>query len=137
MVTYREVHEIDLAAGETKDVTALVGEAVARSGLREGLACAFLPHSTAALVLVEYEPGLESDLHDALERLSPRDIEYAHQLAWNDDNGHSHVRATFLGATQTVPFTDRKPEFGTWQQLVMLELDQGRRRRLIIQLVGE
>lgn len=123
---------------EIVDVTAQVQERVSKSGLRSGIACVFNPGSTGAVTTVEHEPGLLRDLPEALERLFPRGIRYHHDDTWHDGNGHSHVRAAVLGPGLTVPFVDGRLTLGTWQQIVLVELDnKARRRRLVVQLVGE
>jgi secondary thiamine-phosphate synthase enzyme len=124
--------------GDIVDITGQVQKAVAKSGLTDGIACVFVPGATGAITTVEYEPGLLQDLPDALERLFPRDIVYQHQLRWHDGNGHSHVRASFLGPSITVPFSEKMLTLGTWQQIVFLELDNGaRQRKIVIQMVGD
>jgi len=124
--------------GDVVDVTALVERAVKDSGLRQGVALVFTPHSTAAIVTLENEPGLREDIASALERNFPKGTEYQHHLRWGDGNGHSHVRSTFLGASVTIPFDEGRLERGRWQQVALLELDvRGRRRELIVQLLGE
>jgi secondary thiamine-phosphate synthase enzyme len=106
--------------------------------MSNGFACVFVPHSTAALITIEYEPGLQSDIKKAIDRLIPKDMEYDHHLMWGDGNGHSHVRSSFLGASLTVPFHDKSADLGTWQQVVLVELDiKGRSRKVIIQVIGE
>ncbi len=121
------------------DITHEVTGAVARSGIRDGLACVFTPSSTSAILTNEFEPGLmEEDIPAALERLFPEDIEYGHERRWGDGNGHSHVRATFLGPSLTVPVVDGKLALGPWQQVVFLELDnKPRRREVLVQVVGD
>jgi len=120
------------------DVSGEVDRIVKESGLREGLACVYVSGSTGSLTTIEYEPGLLEDLPDALERLAPKDIVYQHHLRWQDGNGHSHVRASIMGPSLTVPFRDRSPILGTWQQIVFIEMDVKPRKRTIhVQLVGE
>ncbi|MEE9151752.1 MAG: secondary thiamine-phosphate synthase enzyme YjbQ [Thermoplasmata archaeon] len=124
--------------GDIVDITGYVQKAVKKSQLKDGIACVFVPGATGAVTTIEYEPGLLQDLPDALDRLFPRDIIYQHQLRWHDGNGHSHVRASFLGPSLTVPFKEKKLILGTWQQIVFLELDNSaRQRRIIVQMVGE
>jgi secondary thiamine-phosphate synthase enzyme len=126
-------HEADIV-----DITSHVQKAVSKSKLKSGIACVFVPGATGAVTTIEYEPGLLEDLPAALDRLFPRDIIYQHQLRWHDGNGHSHVRASFLGPSLTVPFSNSQLILGTWQQIVFMELDNGARsRNIIIQLVGE
>jgi secondary thiamine-phosphate synthase enzyme len=124
--------------GDIVDITSHVQKAVKNSNISDGIACIFVPGATGAITTIEYEPGLLSDLPDALDRLFPRDITYQHQLRWHDGNGHSHVRASVIGPGITVPFSDNQLILGTWQQIVFLELDNGaRQRKIIVQMVGE
>lgn len=126
------------ARDEILDITGEVQEIVSNSGLKEGLACMFVSGSTAAVTTVEHEPGLVHDLQEALERLYPRDIDYEHHRRWGDGNGHSHVRASFLGPSLTVPFVDGRLQLGTWQQIVFMELDnKPRTREILVQMVGD
>ena len=119
------------------DLTRRVQEVVGRHGFREGQAFVFVPGSTAGVTTIEFEPGLEKDFPAALERLVPRGIRYEHEEAWHDDNGHSHVRASLLGPSLTVPFRDGRLLLGTWQQIVLIDFDtRPRRRDLVVQLSG-
>lgn len=139
MTTYST--EIQLATKRELDIIDVTQEVEARvkaSGVRQGLVTVFCPGSTAAVTAMEYEPGLVKDLPAALERLAPRKAAYQHQLRWQDDNGHSHVRAALLGPSVTLPVVDGSLPLGQWQQIVFLELDvRARQRRLIIQVVGD
>ncbi|HSD65762.1 MAG TPA: secondary thiamine-phosphate synthase enzyme YjbQ [Vicinamibacteria bacterium] len=120
------------------DLTARVQEIVRRHGFREGQALVFVSGSTAGLTTVEFEPGLQKDLPAAFERLAPRGMGYAHEETWHDDNGHAHVRASFLGPSLAVPFADGRLLLGTWQQIVLLDFDtRPRRRDIVVQLSGE
>ncbi len=120
------------------DVTGRVAEAVAESKLKNGIITVFVPGSTGALTTIEYEPGLLQDLPNALERLAPKKLMYEHEKRWHDGNGHSHVRASIMGPSITVPFVDGRLTLGTWQQLVFVELDVRRRNRnLVLQIIGE
>jgi secondary thiamine-phosphate synthase enzyme len=124
--------------GDMIDITSDVSQAVANSGLMEGAAVIFVPGATGALTTIEYEPGLVRDMHDALERLAPQNLEYAHNLRWGDGNGHSHIRASLIGPSLTVPFTDGRLMLGTWQQIIFLDLDnRARQRKIIVQIMGE
>jgi secondary thiamine-phosphate synthase enzyme len=98
----------------------------------------FVSGSTGALTTIEYEPGLVVDFPNMLDRIAPKDVEYAHEKMWHDGNGHSHVRASLIGPSLTIPFKDKKLLLGTWQQIVFLELDtRSRNRNLVLQIVGE
>ncbi len=123
--------------GDIIDLTGKVSETVKDSGLKAGIACVFVPHTTAAVFVIENESGLRSDLVGSMEKVFPKGFKYAHN-AGGDGNGHSHIRASVLGQSVSVPFNDALLDIGTWQRIVLMELDnEGRPRKLIIQLVGE
>ncbi len=123
---------------EMTDLTAKVAAAVERSELVAGVVVIFASGATGAVTTIEYEPGLVEDMKDALERIAPRNVEYAHNLRWGDGNGHSHIRASMIGPSLTVPFSDGKLMLGTWQQIVFLDLDnRPRYRRIVVQIMGE
>lgn len=139
MVAYHTTIPLETRPGvQAIDITERVEAAVAASGVADGLACVFTPSSTSAIVANEFEPGLMArDVPAVLERLVPAGG-YAHDARWGDANGHSHVRATLLGPSLTVPVVDGTPALGTWQQIVFLELDtRPRRREVLVQVVGE
>jgi secondary thiamine-phosphate synthase enzyme len=122
---------------DTHDITERVAKAVGESGLASGVAVVFVPGSTAGLTSIEYEPGAVTDFSDAISRAAPTEIPYAHDAAWGDGNGFSHVRAALIGASFTVPFAERTLLLGTWQQIVLVDFDnRPRSRRLIIQVIG-
>jgi secondary thiamine-phosphate synthase enzyme len=126
--------------GETDiiDITQAVEKTVKKSKLQDGVVTVFIPGSTGALTTIEYEPGLLHDLPAALERLAPRGIPYEHEKRWHDGNGHSHVRASIIGPSISVPFVKGNLTLGTWQQLVFVELDtRNRARDLIAQVIGK
>ena len=118
----------------TDDVTVVVKE----SGIEDGIVTVFAPGSTMAVTTLEYEPGLVFDLTQALERIAPQDIVYQHNERWHDGNGHSHVRASLLGQSETFPIINGNVALGTWQQIICIDLDnRPRSRKLIVQIVGE
>ncbi|UCG20957.1 MAG: YjbQ family protein [Deltaproteobacteria bacterium] len=120
------------------DITGLVGQHLTQSGIISGTVILFVPGSTGALTTIEYESGVIRDLAEAIERLVPRDIPYAHDQRWGDGNGYSHVRAALLGPSLHIPVVDGRLSLGTWQQIVLINFDnRARRRRLIIQIMGE
>ena len=124
--------------GDAHDLTDVVSAAVADSKLAAGIATIFVVGSTAAVTTIEFEPGAIADLNRLFEEIAPRQGEYRHHLRWGDDNGSSHVRAALLGPSLTVPFADGKLLLGTWQQIIVLELDtRPRKREIVIQVVGE
>ena len=134
-----ETVEIDTNSGiDIVDITALVAEHLAQNGIVRGAVLLFVPGSTGALTTIEYESGVIQDLADAIERLVPRDIPYAHDQRWGDGNGFSHVRAALLGPSLNIPVLQGRLGLGTWQQIVLINFDnRARRRRLIIQVMGE
>ncbi len=115
--------------GEVIDITPEVKNPVNKSGVKSGLVNLFVQHSTAALTTIEYEPGVLSDLQKALSVLAPEEIPYAHDRKWGDGNGRSHVKAALVGPSLTVPVEDGALLCGTWQQIVLLELDVNARER--------
>jgi secondary thiamine-phosphate synthase enzyme len=119
------------------DITEKVNGKLRESEIEDGIVTVFVPGATGAITTIEYEPGLLRDLPTALERLFPKGMGYEHEYRWHDGNGHSHVRASFLGPSLTVPFQAKKLMLGTWQQVVFIELDNKRRsRRIILQIIG-
>ncbi len=120
------------------DITREVAEAVQCAGLRSGIVTVFVAGSTAGVTTVEYEDGLVRDLQEAFERMAPSGRPYHHDRRWGDGNGFSHVRASLLGPSLTVPVEDGRLMLGTWQQIVLVDFDnRSRRRELVIQLMGE
>ena len=134
-------HRRDIATrgqDDAHDITDIVAAAVADSGVTRGLATVFVVGSTAGVTTIEFEPGAVSDLNRLLEEIAPRHQGYRHHLRWGDDNGSSHVRAALLGPALTVPFAERTLTLGTWQQIMLLEMDtRPRQREIVVQIVGE
>jgi secondary thiamine-phosphate synthase enzyme len=126
------------ARDEIIDITAGVQSIVSSSGVSDGIACVFVAGSTAAITTVEHEPGLVADLRGAMDRLYPKHDDYEHHRRWGDGNGHSHVRASMIGPSLTVPVVDGHLLLGTWQQIVLMELDnKPRTREVHVQVVGD
>lgn len=124
--------------GDVQDVTGAVSSAVAASELTSGVVTLFVVGSTAALTTIEFEPGAVADFNRLFEEIAPRGAEYDHHQRWGDDNGSSHVRASLLGPSLTIPFVDEALALGTWQQVVLVEFDtRGRKRDILIQVMGE
>jgi len=120
------------------DITDDVIAAVTESGIRTGPVNVFNIGSTAAVGTIEFEPGLQKDLPDILDQLIPPSRNYGHEQAWHDGNGHSHLQATLLGPSLTVPVTGGKPLLGAWQQIFHLECDvRGRQRTVVITVMGD
>ncbi len=120
------------------DITGLVEQAILESGVLNGIATVFVVGSTAGITTIEYEPGLAEDMARVMERIAPRDAPYAHEERWRDDNGHSHIRASLLGPSITVPIVNGQMVTGTWQQIVLVDFDtRPRNRTLHVQILGE
>jgi len=120
------------------DITEQVSDAISESGISNGTITVFISGSTGAITTIEYEPGLVKDFPEMLSRVAPDDINYEHEQRWHDGNGRSHVKASLVGPSLTVPFKDGQLLLGTWQQIVFLELDtKARTRTLVLQIIGE
>ncbi|HJT48679.1 MAG TPA: secondary thiamine-phosphate synthase enzyme YjbQ [Nitrososphaeraceae archaeon] len=120
------------------DITDRTLKAIQETNLEDGIVTVFVSGSTGAITTIEYEPGLRSDFPKMLNRIVPRNIDYEHDKTWHDGNGHSHVRASLIGPSLTVPFKDGDLILGTWQQIVFFELDtKPRERTITIQVIGE
>lgn len=125
---HRQMHDL------TGDVARIVGD----SGVTTGFVHVFNIGSTGTVGTIEFEPGLEEDLPDQLDRLLPPSRDYGHERAWHDGNGHSHLQATLMGPGLTVPVTDARPALGAWQQIFHLECDvKPRRRTIVVTVSGE
>jgi secondary thiamine-phosphate synthase enzyme len=111
---------------------------VQESKLENGVITLFVQGSTGALTTIEYEEGLIKDLPVALERIAPKKAIYEHERRWHDGNGHSHVRASLIGPSISIPFVKGRLTLGTWQQVVFIELDtRSRSREIVAQIIGE
>lgn len=120
------------------DITERVQEIVTRSKIQTGIAHVFNVGSTASIGCIEFEPGLQRDLPEMLDRLIPPSRDYGHEQAWHDGNGHSHLQATTLGPSVTIPVKDGALVLGTWQQIFHLECDvKTRTRTIVVTVVGE
>jgi secondary thiamine-phosphate synthase enzyme len=118
-----------------RDVTSEVEDLVVRSGVREGMVVVALTGSTGAVTTIEYEDGALADLRRALDRLAPADADYAHNARWGDGNGFSHVRSALLKTSLAIPVVDGRLVLGTWQQIVVLNLDNRAREREVVAVV--
>jgi secondary thiamine-phosphate synthase enzyme len=124
--------------GDLLDLTEAITRVIEQSEVRTGLISAFIVGSTAALGTIEFEPGLKQDLAQALDRLLPPGPDYAHEQAWHDGNAHSHLQATLVGPTVTVPVEGGCLVLGTWQQLVLVECDtRPRERTVVVTVMGD
>jgi len=120
------------------DITRQIEDGVKATKLQAGIVTVFVSGSTAAITTIEYEPGLKKDFPNMLRRIVPSQIEYEHDNTWHDGNGHSHVRASLIGPSLTVPFKNKSLMLGTWQQIVLLEMDtRPRNRTVVMQMIGQ
>ena len=120
------------------DITGQVAREVGDSGIDNGIVTVFVIGSTAGISTIENDPGLLSDFEAMWDRVIPVNIDYKHNRAWGEGNGHSHVRASVLSASLTVPFTSKRMFLGTWQQIVYLDFDnRPRSREIVLQIMGE
>ena len=137
-VYYDEVNIETNGEEDIVDITDDVQKIVNKSKIKDGLACVFVKGSTGSVTTIEYEPGLIKDLPRALQKIAPRGEYYDHHETWHDDNGHSHVRASIMGPSITIPIKKGNLLHGTWQQIVFIEFDtRPRNRNIIVQIVGE
>jgi len=114
------------------DITGQIQRGVSSTGVLTGIAHVHVIGSTAAVGTIEYEPGLQKDLPEMMDRLMPPGRHYGHEQAWHDGNAHSHLQATTLGSSVTIPVTDGSLVLGTWQQVFLLECDVRPRERTIV-----
>jgi secondary thiamine-phosphate synthase enzyme len=120
------------------DLTGDVRDVVGRSGIHEGTVTVFAVGSTASITTIEFEPALVRDMEEALEKLWSRNMRSHHSETWGDDNGFSHLRASFMGPEITVPIHQGALVLGTWQQIVVIDHDNNPRdRRVFVQVSGE
>lgn len=123
---------------EIVDITGNIRQIVDRSGINDGSALIFVPGATGGLSTIEYEPGLIEDFPNLMEKLIPEKEYYFHNETWHDGNGHSHLKATLIGPSLTIPYENKRLILGTWQQVVFLEFDnKPHHRRIAVQLIGE
>ena len=124
--------------GDMIDMTSQLSNIVKESKIKNGTVTIFVSGSTAAVTTIEYESGLIHDFPEMLSRIVPKGLEYEHDNTWHDGNGHSHVRSSLIGPSITIPIIHGKLTLGTWQQVVLLEMDtRSRNRTVILQIMGQ
>lgn len=138
MVVTKSISLSTRGNGDIIDITPQVEEQLAKAEVSSGIATLFVAGSTAGVTTIEFEPGLTSDFKEMWQRLVPQNISYAHDRAWGDGNGHSHVRASLLGASLVIPVSNKRLALGTWQQVVVVDFDnRPRSRQVVVQIMGE
>lgn len=138
MKMHCETVDVSLEVGpDIRDITPPLLRCLEKSGIRNGSMHATMVGSTGSLTTIEFEPGVVEDLKQAMNRMAPPDITYAHELAWHDGNGHSHVQAAMMGPSIALPVRDGRLRLGTWQQVVAVNHDnRGRRRSIEVTIIG-
>ena len=120
------------------DLTEKISYFVKKSSISNGIVTVFVSGSTGSIISIEYEPGLIKDFPKMLSRIAPKNSDYSHEQMWHDGNGHSHVKASLVGPSLTIPFNKGHLCLGTWQQIIFVEFDsRSRNRELILQIIGE
>lgn len=138
MVESRRIHIRTGGNCDIIDITRQVAREVDDSGVSSGIATVFAVGSTGAIATIEHESGLLSDFKNMWDRLVPAGMGYGHDQAWGDGNGHSHLRASILACSLTIPFNDKRMTLGTWQQIVYVDFDnRPRSREIVVQIIGE
>jgi len=123
---------------DIKNITMQVEEIIDKSGIKNGLVSVFATGATASISTIEYEGALVEDVRDQLEEFVPSSKQTRHSQTWGDDNGFSHIRATFMGPGITVPLSGGKLTLGSWQQIVVIDHDnRARQRKIFVQVMGE
>ncbi|MBN1842023.1 MAG: YjbQ family protein [Deltaproteobacteria bacterium] len=131
-VVYCDSLEVSLAIGpDIVEITGQLSSMARRAGIKNGTLHASVIGSTGSLTTIEYEPGVVEDLKRAITRLAPPGMEYEHEKAWHDGNGHSHVQAALLGPSLVIPVRKCALALGTWQQVVVINHDNRPRQRSI------
>ena len=139
MVITKEIQVTTKGNCEVINLTEQVNDAIIGSGINDGAVILFNVGSTAGITTTEFEPGLVNyDIKAIFEKIAPENARYEHEETWHDDNGHSHVRATLLGPSLSVPFVSGKMTLGTWQQIILVDFDtRARTRTVICQIIGD
>ncbi len=138
MVHQREITFQTNGHGHMRDLTSELAELADESGITTGVAQVFAVGSTSALSVVEFEPGLVQDIPEMLDRLMPPSRDYGHEQAWHDGNGHSHLQATLMGPSVSVPIAEGNLVLGTWQQVFHIDCDiKPRQRTVVVTILGE
>ena len=131
LISYESI-DVSLKTGpDMRDITPTLNQLVTDSGIAFGSLFATIVGSTGSITTIEYEPGVVEDLKNAINRLAPPDMEYEHEKAWHDGNGHSHVQAALLGPSIALPVRNGRLKLGTWQQVVAINHDNRARTRPI------
>jgi secondary thiamine-phosphate synthase enzyme len=136
-VTSKGVRVQTQGDGDVLDITKQIQNVICNTGLSNGIATVFVQGSTAGITTLEFEPGLVSDLKSLFERVAPKENDYQHTERHNEGNGFSQIRASLLGPSLTIPFSDGFLTLGSWQQVVLVDFDKNpRQREIVVQVMG-
>ncbi|RLG87964.1 MAG: YjbQ family protein [Thermoprotei archaeon] len=119
---------------EVINISHMAEEVVQESGIKDGICVVHLPHATAALITNEYEPRIVHDYLQWLKENIPPEAMWRHNEI--DNNAHAHIASAFIGATRIFPVRNGRIVRGTWQELMLIELDGPRTRRIVILVMG-
>ncbi len=134
----RKIHLSTQGNSEIIDLTNIVKKHLKGAKFNSGLVNLFIPGATGGLTTMEYEPGLIDDLRKAFQRIVPEKTKYSHNLSHEDRNAHSHIRASLIGPSLSIPFENATLQLGKWQQIVFIDFDnRPRKRKVILQIIGE
>ncbi|MFN8443767.1 MAG: secondary thiamine-phosphate synthase enzyme YjbQ [Caldilineaceae bacterium] len=138
MVITNEIHLDCKGYCDMHDITTQVAQAVANSGVRNGIVVVFTPSATSSITTTEHEPGMVADFQAFFERVASQAWEYKHNEYHRDGNGFSHVRSALLGPSISAPILDSQLLLGKWQKITFIDFDnRERQRRIVVQMVGE
>ena len=134
----REMHFSTQGNSDIINLTDTVKKYLKGTNLNSGLVNLFIPGATGGLTTMEYEPGLIADVQQTFQRIAPEETEYLHNLTHNDKNAHSHIRASLVGPSLSIPFEDAALQLGEWQQIVFIDFDnRPRQRKVLLQIISE
>ncbi len=139
MTVYRETISVNTSGNkDMTDISQEITSIIKRSSVLEGTVNIFNVGSTGVIGTIEFEPGLKKDLPEFLDNLIPPGKDYGHELTWHDGNGHSHLQATLMGPSITIPVGNNAMLNGTWQQIFHYEADnKPRKREIIVTVIGD
>ena len=138
ILLFTDAIDIELKTGpDMFDITSELEQRIKTSDIENGNLCATMVGSTGSITTIEFEPGVVEDLKRAINTLAPPGLEYEHEKAWHDGNGHSHVQAALLGPSIVLPVRNGKLKRGTWQQVVAINHDNRPRTRTVeVTIIG-
>lgn len=138
MVFQKQINIKSKAFDSIYDITPQVQSIVQESGIENGMVNVFNIGSTASITTIEFEPGLQKDLPEFLNKILPRGGAYNHDYTWGDGNGDAHLKASLIGPQITCPVKNSSVVLGTWQQIIIVDSDnRPRNRNILVTVMGE